>query len=121
MGVDFSAVLMYGVVLDENETSQIYKTREIEHDGFTEFDEIYDRLEQKDLTLLMNDCYYEIPDRLVLGQVLEETEGIEIVSPDKFLESNPNLAQKIYDTYEELFNRELEPERLNFVLVERIW
>lgn len=45
MGVDFSAVLMYGVVLDENETSQIYKTREIEHDGFTEFDEIYDKVE----------------------------------------------------------------------------
>lgn len=57
----------------------------------------------------------------MLGKVLEATDEIEIINRNRFLEANSDLAQKIYDVYKEVFNKELELERLNFVLVERIW
>lgn len=83
MGVDFSAYLIYGVTLNDEEASEINEIRYYDDGEFYIYDSIQEELDRNDLCLLENNCYDE-PDVYVLGKEIKTTQYAEDIKARGF-------------------------------------
>lgn len=121
MGVDFSAYLIYGVTLNDDEVSKVNAIRYYDgDDGIYKYDSIQEELDKNDLCLLDNNSYYE-PDIYVLGKEIKTTQYAENIKREDFSCIGPELILKINKIYKKIFGKDLDTNRLNLVLLERVW
>lgn len=121
MGVDFSAYLIYGVALNDEEVSKVNEIRYHDDDGeIYIYDSIQEELDRNDLYLLENNCYDE-PDVYVLGKEIKVTQYADDIKREDFFCIGPELILKINKIYKEIFEKDLDTSRLNLALLERIW
>ena len=120
MSVDFFAYLIYGVALNDEETSKINEIRYYDDDEIYIYDSIQEELDRNDLCLLEDNCY-DKPDVYVSGKEIKTTKYAEDIKREDFFCIGPELILKINKAYKEIFGKDLDASRLNLVLLERVW
>lgn len=121
--MDHSAVLLYGIILNDDEFDHLFgmKSDWVEEQKCSKYELIEDTLLKDGVILTSDDEYFYDSDQIILGKELASTDQMEIVKREDFFCIGPELILKIRSIYKEIFQKELDNKRLQLILLERVW